>query len=222
MNEHTTQNRQPRPDFLTREQLDELCERIIFSFCMERYGQELTPVPTEALLQLLDQHAQDIDQLAELPDGVDGVTLYYWDRKPDVKIDWRLTRQHWREARRRSTITHECSHAIQHAPLWREFGLPTPDGGPVAQSCRCEYTDEVPDQYDDWMEWQARHMSGALLMPKSRVVKLAHKFARDKMQCLPLKEGSRWGVYLLEHVVIAFQVSRDAARVRLRQLGLTA
>ena len=58
MNERTTQKRQPRPDFLTREQLDELCETIIFSFCMERYGQELTPVPTEALLQLLDQHAK--------------------------------------------------------------------------------------------------------------------------------------------------------------------
>lgn len=92
----------------------------------------------------------------------------------------------------------------------------------MAQSCRCEYTDDVPDQYDDWMEWQARHMSGALLMPKSKVVKLAHKFARDNMQCLPLKDGSQFGLYLLERVVIAFQVSRDAARVRLRQLGLMA
>ena len=75
MNERTT--RQPRPSFMTRAELDELCEKIIFSFCMERYGQELTPIPTEALLELLDQHAQCIDQLAELPEGVQGVTLYY-------------------------------------------------------------------------------------------------------------------------------------------------
>jgi hypothetical protein len=90
-------SRQPRPSFLTRDQLDELCEKIIVSFCMERYGQELTPIPTEALLELLDQHAQRIDQLAELPEGIQGVTLYYWDRKPDGKIDSRLTREHWRE-----------------------------------------------------------------------------------------------------------------------------
>ncbi len=214
--------RQPRPSFFTRDQLDELCEKIIISFCMERYGQELTPIPTEALLELLDQHAQCIDQLAELPEGVHGVTLYYWDRKPDVKIDSRLTREHWRETRRRTTITHECSHAIQHAPLWRELGPQNPGEGPVAQSCRCEYTDEPHNQYDDWMEWQARHMSGALLMPKSRVVRLASKVARDNMLHLPLQQASRSGVYLLEHMVIAFHVSRDAARVRLRQLGLIA
>ena len=61
---------------------------------MKRYGQELTPIPAEALLQLLDQQVQHVDQLAELPEGVNSVTLYYWDRKPDVQIDSRLTRQH--------------------------------------------------------------------------------------------------------------------------------
>ena len=53
---------------------------------MDRYGQELNPVPTQVLLQLLEEHAHDVDQLAELPQGIQGVTLYYWDRKPDVKI----------------------------------------------------------------------------------------------------------------------------------------
>jgi len=147
--------RQPRPVYLSREQLDELCEKIMVGFCMERYGQELNPVPTEALLQLLEEHAHDVDQLADLPDGVNGVTFYYWDRMPTVKIDARLTQQHWRESRRRSTLTHECSHAIQHAPLWRELGPENPGDGPVAQSCRCEYTDDSHDQWDEWMEWQA-------------------------------------------------------------------
>jgi hypothetical protein len=48
MKELTSPRRQPRPVYLSREQLDELCERIIVGFCMERYGQELMPVPTEA------------------------------------------------------------------------------------------------------------------------------------------------------------------------------
>src|SRR5260370_42516679 len=85
---------------------------------MERYGQELNPVPTEALLQLLEEHAHDVDQLAELPEGVNGVTEYYWDRKPIVKIDARLTQQHWRETRRRSSLTHGSLPSIQPTRLW--------------------------------------------------------------------------------------------------------
>jgi hypothetical protein len=57
MKERTSPRRQPRPVYFTREQLDELCEKIIVGFCMERYGQELNPIPTEALVQLLEEHA---------------------------------------------------------------------------------------------------------------------------------------------------------------------
>src|SRR5438445_12171626 len=104
MRERTSRRRQPRPVYFTREQLDELCERIIVGFCMERHGQELNPVPTEALLQLLEEHAHDVDQLAELPEGVNGVTEYYWDRKTIVKIDARQNLKLWRE--HRLAITH--------------------------------------------------------------------------------------------------------------------
>jgi len=212
--------RQPQPQYFTREQLDALCEEIIFQFCMDRYGQELNPMPTQALLQLLEQHAHDVDQLAELPEGVQGVTLYYWDRKPDVQISAELTQQHWREVRQRTTITHECAHAIQHAPLWRGLG-PGPFGeGPIAQSCRCEYTEDLLAQWDERIEWQARYMSGGLLMPKSRILRLAQRLERNKRLQLPANPGSPSSVYLIEHVVIAFHVSRDAAAVRLRQLGL--
>ena len=131
MKASTAPRRQPRPVFYTREQLDDLCETIIVSFCMERYGQELNPIPTDALLQLLEEHAHDVDQTADLPEGIHGVTEYYWDRKPDVKIDARLTQQHWRETRRRSTLTHEYSPVIQDAPLWRRL---VPKSRPRARS----------------------------------------------------------------------------------------
>ena len=222
MKASTANRRQPRPVFYTREQLDDLCERIIVGFCMQRYGQELNPVPTEALLQLLEEHAHDVDQTADLPEGIHGVTEYYWDRKPDVKIDARLTQQHWRETRRRSTLTHECSHVIQHAPLWRTLGPENPTDGPIAVSCRCEEDDANYDQWDAWMEFQARHMSGALLMPKSRVYRLAERLAESKKWKLPVQLESPPSIYLAEHVVIAFHVSSIAARVRLRQLGLVA
>jgi hypothetical protein len=121
MNERTAAKRQPRPVYYTRDQLDDQCEQIIVGFCMARYWQELNPIPTEALLQLLEEYTHDVEQTADLPDGINGVTEYYWDRKPTVKIDARLTQQHWRETRRRTTLCHECSHAIQHAlygALW--------------------------------------------------------------------------------------------------------
>jgi hypothetical protein len=218
----TAPRRQPRPVFYTREQLDDLCEKIIVEFCMERYGQELNPIPTEALLQLLEEHAYDVDQMADLPAGIDGVTEYYWDRKPDVKIDARLTQQHWREVRRRSTLTHECSHAIQHAPLWQALGPEEPTDGPIAVSCRCEEAEETFDQWDAWMEWQARHMSGAFLMPRSRVCLLVRRLAESRHWKLPVQPETPPCIYLVEHAVIAFHVSRDAATVRLKQLGFVA
>jgi hypothetical protein len=49
MKERTAPKRQPRPVYYTRDQLDEQCEQIIVGFCMARYGQELNPIPTEAL-----------------------------------------------------------------------------------------------------------------------------------------------------------------------------
>ena len=142
------------------------------------------------------------------------------DRKPDVQISAELTRQRWREVRQRTTITHECAHAIQHAPLWRGLGPGPFDEGPIAQSCRCEYTEDLLAQWDEQMERQARYMSGGLLMPKSRVWRLARQLERSKGLQLPVDLASPSSVYLIEHVVIAFHVSRDAATVRLKQLGL--
>ena len=46
MKELTAPRRQPRPVYYTRDQLDQLREKIIVSFCRERYGQELNPIPT--------------------------------------------------------------------------------------------------------------------------------------------------------------------------------
>jgi hypothetical protein len=66
MKERAAAKRQPRSVYYTRDQLDELCEQIIVGFCMARYGQELNPIPTGALLQLLE----DVDQTADLPDGI--------------------------------------------------------------------------------------------------------------------------------------------------------
>jgi len=72
------------------------------------------------------------------------------------------------------------------------------------------------------MEWQARHMSGAFLMPKTRVSRLAQRLAETRRWKLPVRAASPPSIYLAEHVIIAFQVSSVAAIVRLKQLELVA
>ena len=72
MKERTAPKRQPHPVYYTRGPLDDLCEKIVVDFCTACYWQELTPIPTEALLQLLDEYKHDVDQTADLPDGING------------------------------------------------------------------------------------------------------------------------------------------------------
>jgi hypothetical protein len=72
------------------------------------------------------------------------------------------------------------------------------------------------------MEWQARHMSGGFLMPKTRVRGLAQRQAETKRWKLPVPVDLPPSIDLAEHVMIAFHVSSVAAMVRLKQLGLVA
>ena len=71
----------------------------------------------------------------------------------------------------------------------------------------------------DWMEWQARYACGALLMPKSFVLKIINEFLTEKNHFGPVAEASDKGRELIARVVAAFKVSQDAARVRLIKLN---
>jgi Zn-dependent peptidase ImmA (M78 family) len=73
----------------------------------------------------------------------------------------------------------------------------------------------------DWMEWQASYAAAALLMPKSRLhLTVAAYFRGREMRQLP--SDSREATDLEQLVGEAFEVSVDAARVRLSQLGYLA
>jgi hypothetical protein len=70
----------------------------------------------------------------------------------------------------------------------------------------------------DWMEWQAGFASGALLMPASQLTRVVSAF-RDsenlKYSDIGVESGA--GTRLINRVMGEFQVSRDAARVRMEQ-----
>jgi hypothetical protein len=70
------------------------------------------------------------------------------------------------------------------------------------------------------MEWQADHIGGALLMPRSYVLDWAGEIAMRQGRNLPLDVDSDLGQAVIERLKRRCQVSEQAARMRLRRLGL--
>lgn len=70
----------------------------------------------------------------------------------------------------------------------------------------------------DWMEWQAGYISGSLLMPKGTLRREVETFLqRSSVPPGQISVESESGLGLVARVAEAFEVSRDAARVRLLQ-----
>ena len=210
------------PEYYSHDYLEELCERTVIEFCIESYGQELAPLPTDVLTQLLERDTSVLNLYAALDDGVNGMTTMFGsDRRPRVNIAAELSRQWFRENRLRTTLAHEYAHVLLHAPLWRAQCMAGGQGGEalIAQACRRE-TVEDNAQRGDRLEWQAGYICGALLMPKRRVELLVGRFLSTRSASPVLLAGSADAEELVERVTIGFRVSRLAARVRLGQLGV--
>jgi len=129
------------PEYYSRDYLEELCERAIIEFCIESYGQELAPLPTDVLTQLLERDTSVLNLYAALDDGVNGMTTMFGsDRRPRVDIAAELSRQWFRENRLRTTLAHEYAHVLLHAPLWRAQCMAGGHEGEalIAQACRRE------------------------------------------------------------------------------------
>ncbi len=187
------------------EELEQECERIMESFLMSRYGQYSIPVPTEALVELLERETTEVNLYCDLSaegEEVHGVTEFFPGQKPNVSIARELSYQHWREHRKRSTLPHEYGHVHWHTWLFDRYCN-------RRERHKCLRAQIVLASGEiDWMEWQAGYISGAMLMPRSRM-QLEGR----------LDEESIEGQLLIQRTSELFKVSPEAARVRLRQLG---
>ena len=202
------------------EELDLECERLICDFLRERHGTVAFPVATDDLTVLLEREVEDLDQFADLPDGVEGVTEFSYDGKPTVRISRRLAAARY-ENRLRTTLAHEYGHVRFHACLWRaepgqrrlpRSGLPGPPD--------CRRAGILGPAEVDWMEWQAGYVCGALLMPKTWLRGLARAMLERHGATGKAAADTAAGRRLIGAVQRAFQVSAEAARVRLLKLGL--
>lgn len=207
------------------EDLDRECEMIINSFLKDSYGVAQFPVSTSDLTRLVERDAYDLDLYADLsgygPD-VEGLTEFFPGRKPSVKISSELAGDERRENRLRTTLTHEYGHVHFHAYLWE---LEPPRRGLFKDTANgnrqiCKRDNILDAAQSDWMEWQAGYACGALLMPLTPVRRLVGTYQESHGLYGVIGLNDSHGRSLIEAVQSGFQVSADAARVRLIKLRI--
>ncbi|MQW85990.1 ImmA/IrrE family metallo-endopeptidase [Sinorhizobium saheli] len=207
------------------EELDRECENIITSFLNDKHGKTEFPVTTDDLTLLIERDTDDFDPYADLSvygNDVEGVTEFQPGRKPIVRIADSLSSDERRENRLRTTLTHEYGHVHFHAYLW-EFEPPGTDllrRNPNANKQICKRDTMIEANQTDWMEWQAGHACGALLMPVSYVRRVVGDYQEANRLFGVIGTGSEHGQALIARIQEAFQVSADAARVRLLRLNI--
>jgi Zn-dependent peptidase ImmA (M78 family) len=128
-----------------------------------------------------------------------------------VKINAALTAAPERRNRARTTIAHEWFHAVYHSPVWELHWARAAITGRQIESHACSHDDVASAREDNWLEFQARYASCALLIPKS----CAHRVVEQFLETDPPGISA-----VIDHVARTFEVSRDAAEWRLTQLKL--
>ncbi|GMO93629.1 ImmA/IrrE family metallo-endopeptidase [Bradyrhizobium sp. TM239] len=213
-----------RPHFKPQE-LDRECESIIATFLKERRGDVSYPISTDELTVLIERDTESLDQFADLSaygPNVEGLTLFQPGRKPQVKISARLAEDERRQNRLRTTLAHEYGHVRFHAILW-DMEPPSADllrRKPTANMQIC-YRDTMLDAVQtDWMEWQAGYACGAFLMPATALRQLIRSYLERHGLFGVVGERDPHGQDLIEIVKGGFEVSGDAARIRLIKLGI--
>lgn len=198
-------------------ELDQKCEQAITFFLHQRYGFDRIPVPTEALTEIIERDTAELDLRPNLSDDqheVFGYTEFECGKKPRVIIARELWERRYRNNRLRMTLGHEYGHVLLHTWFYDQYG-------PAAGPQRCHWQDLLPtERVVDWAEWQAGYAGGALLMPESFLRRATMAFFGERKEKPPARKGSADALALTERIALTFDVSAEAATVRLSQRGL--
>lgn len=204
-------------------ELDIECQGIITTFLRSLHGDAAFPISTEDLTKLIDRDTSDFDRyadLSELEGDVEGVTDFFTDRKPTVRISRELSEDSRRENRLRTTLTHEYGHVKFHTYLFAtQESLAQFHGLENRLASTCNRSSMLDAPVSDWMEWQAGYVCGSLLMPLNVFKSTVAEFLTKNDLFAPLQVSSTEASSLVATVSRAFQVSGDAARVRLSRLN---
>ena len=208
---------------------------------------KLTPTPENPvtnLEQLIEIHLKaKLDQYAELPEDVLGVTHFQSRQRIHVSISRMLTESAEESTPRpgvvgrwRATMAHEASHVILHRYLFDPLLTGTivsrsKENKPgYARLMRCLNSNVVPENSEnwnrtrranDWREVQANMGMAALLMPKRLFIRIAHQQI-DELMISGITKGSPSATSLCSVVAEIFQVSKQAASIRLESLAIVS
>jgi hypothetical protein len=174
-----------------------------------------------------------LDQHADLAADVLGLTEFFPGRTPRVAINRDLTGSAIDEdgsplglrGRWRATLAHEASHVVIHRPLFelpteqgRLFGDPHEPAQEAQRLMRCQKRSVVyRGTTSDWREIQANQGMAALLMPRSVFLEVATSLQGKRR---PSSPGSAEARQLIGEVALRFEVSRQAAEIRLATFGV--
>ncbi|WP_244472791.1 ImmA/IrrE family metallo-endopeptidase [Methylobacterium sp. Leaf89] len=211
-----------RPHF-RQEEIDRECETLVAGFLMRHRGKVEYPISTDDLTVLIEQHVDVLDVYADLtPDGhdVEGVTRFKSGAIPDIEISKPLSTDTRRENRYRTTLAHELGHVRLHDGLFQAAFTP----GDMFEHARehrlvCKRDTMLDAPKGDWLEWQACYASGSYLMPVGAIRGLLAPILAAQDALAPYQVGEGVSDAMIEALRARFQVSRDAARVRLLKLN---
>ena len=196
--------------------------------------------PVTDLERLIEGHLKaQLDQYAQLPEGVLGVTQFDARRRPVVSISSALTEAAEEDPLRpgqvgrwRATLAHEASHIFLHRYLFdpdmASLTGRRPDhtvaGGAAVMRCLHRDVNDVStqdwgrvSQRRDWREVQANRGMAALLMP-GRTFKDVAFDQITKLGLNSLSSGPASADTLAAAIADVFQVSKQAALIRLGTL----
>lgn len=204
-----------RPHYESSE-LDREFDKLTSEHLRRRYGSADRAVSTDDLTTLVEQHVQELDVYANLQTlgmGVEGVTSFSPGKKPSVFISIDLSDNDRRQNRFRTTLSHELGHVHLHRYII-DLAIEEKRLNPGAR-IECKRETIVSAPVVDWREWQAAYACGAILMP-------ARRFRQKSTEWLAGWRGdaASAGSALITAMTEEFQVSQQAAEVRLRILGV--
>jgi hypothetical protein len=215
---------------VSRHELDIIGIKIVKDFCPTAIKEPM-PIDIEHLLQEYLGLDQDFKYLSHngiylgmiVFNDTDSVPVYNpVSRQAEyiqvnagtVLIDQRLLEDSL-ENRYRYTVGHEASHAILHKEYYEILSKRLEnspliqcraDNASILKKPRYQWTD------NDWMEWHANSLSSSILMPSNTIRSLC-------AELMP-KPSPFAAAGLIVRTAKIYKVSMQAARIRLKELGI--
>lgn len=204
----------PFRPFYPNGEIDAMMEALLDSVGRPRV-QGLDAIDIEQVLLRLDREPE----YGDLPENLEGVTLFAADGTSKMIISTRLADHAKNDPaalhRLRTTLGHELGHGDLHGKLFLKAAV---DSG--AQGIALPYTTCGGGQYAGWWEWQANAAMAALLMPQKEFSAAFRRWRRTNGEPRNFKGGAAYSACIMA-MADAFQVSREAASIRVEGLKLT-